>query len=1183
MCVSNNFVHLHNHTEYSILDGLSNVKQLTLAAAELGMPAIAITDHGNLFGAFEFYKSAKDAGIKPIIGMEGYYLPVGSRFTKGPFEFDAQISGDLDEGANLSVGRLNYTHMTMWAETTEGMHNLFKIASLASIEGQYGKWPRFDRDLLERFGKGIIATTGCPSGEVQKWLLAGNYKRALEAAASYRDLFGVGNFFVEIMEHGIDIEKKVRQGLIQISRDLGIPLVATNDLHYIRAEDSVSHDALLCVQTAGTLADPKRWRFESEEFYLKTVDEMESLFSEIPESISNTLLIAERCNVEFKENQNLLPVFDVPDDMDENSYLKKLVLDGLAIRFKKLNRDIPTEYLERADYELSVIAKMNFSGYFLVVADLISHAKKVGIRVGPGRGSAAGALIAWALGITELDPIEHGLLFERFLNPERISMPDIDIDFDDARRGEMIEYAVSKYGSDRVAQIITFGSLKAKNAIRDSARILEMPYAAGDELTKAMPPAVMGKEMALYEVFDPKNSRYKEAGEFRKLYESREDYKKIVDTARGLEGAKRQYGSHAAGVILSSKPLIEVLPLMKKPTEGTIITQWDMVVCEKLGLLKMDFLGLRNLGIMDDCLEIIQRNRGITIVLEDLPLDDKPTYELLSRGDTLGVFQLDGVPMRTLLRSLGPTSFDDIAAVLALYRPGPMGENAHNEYADRKNNRKKIEPLHPDLAEALEPILKETCGLTVYQEQVMAIAQQLAGYTLAEADLLRKAMGKKDQKILKKERVRFEAGMKERGFSDASIDKLWSALEPFADYAFNKSHAAAYGLISYWTAYLKANYSAEYMAALLTSVKDDRSKLAVYLAECRKMGIEVLQPDINESYADFTTIENAIRFGLSAIRNVGANVVQSIVETRESKGTFTSYLDFLSKVETVALNKRLNESLIKAGAFDSLGQTRKGLTLIHSEAIDITVERKREKDAGFVSLFGDDVANSENDEVADGIKLDITIDEWDRADLLTAEREMLGLYVSDHPLRGIEHIVAEASDTTVVEALDQPDGMNVTVAGLIREVVRKTTRRNGSTYANITLEDVTGDVEIVVFSNVYAEHMGLLTEDSIVSVSVRVDKRESDVPKLIALSFKHLDVSASSQPVVIKIVAQTLNADVLSRLKEVLHNHAGATEVQFRLINGSRVTALKINEQFKVDPTPAFFGELKALLGPNCL
>lgn len=1183
MCVSKNFVHLHNHTEYSILDGLSNVKQLTAAAAELGMPAIAITDHGNLFGAFEFYKSAKEAGIKPIIGMEGYYLPVGSRFTKTPFEFDAQVSENSDEGASLSVGKLNYTHMTMWAETTEGMHNLFKISSLASIEGQYGKWPRFDRELLEKYGKGIIATTGCPSGEVQKWLLAGNYPRALEAAANYREILGEGNYFVEIMEHGISIERQVREGLINISRELAIPLVATNDLHYIRAEDAVSHDALLCVQTGVTVADPKRWRFESEEFYLKTADQMADLFAELPEAINSTLLIAERCNVEFVENQNLLPVFDVPNSMTESEYLKQLVLEGLNRRFAKLATAVPAEYLQRADYELSVIAKMNFPGYFLVVADLIRHAKSVGIRVGPGRGSAAGALIAWSLGITELDPIQHGLLFERFLNPERISMPDIDIDFDDARRGEMIEYAIAKYGSDRVAQIITFGGLKAKNAIRDAARILDLPYSSGDELTKAMPPAVMGKEIALYEIFDAKNKRYKEAQEFRKLYESRDDYRKIVDTARGIEGAKRQFGSHAAGVILSAKPLMDVLPLMKRPGETSIITQFDMVVCEKLGLLKMDFLGLRNLGIMDDCLEIVQRNRGITIVLEDLSLDDKPTYDLLARGDTLGVFQLDGVQMRSLLRSLAPTSFEDIAAVLALYRPGPMGENAHNDYADRKNNRKKIEPIHPELADALEPILGETFGVTVYQEQVMAIAQQLAGYTLGEADLLRKAMGKKDQKILKRERVRFENGMKERGFSDGAIDKLWTALEPFADYAFNKSHAAAYGLVSYWTAYLKANYPAEYMAALLTSVKDDRSKLAVYLAECRKMGIQVLPPDINESYADFTTIENSIRFGLTAIRNVGANVVQSIVETRNKSGSFTSYLDFLAKVEPIALNKRLNESLIKAGAFDSLGQTRKGLTLIHAEAIDITMERKREKEAGFVSLFGDDAADSANDEVAEGMKLDITIDEWDRTDLLAAEREMLGLYVSDHPLRGIEHVVAEASDTSIVEALEQPDAQVITLAGLIREVVRKTARRNGSTYASITLEDMTGDVEMLVFSNVYAEYMGLLVEDTIVSVNAKVDKRESEAPKLIALDFKLLDVSATSHPVVINIVAQTLNPQLLNRLKEVLHHHQGGTEVQFRLINGSRVTALKINEQFRVEPTPAFFGDLKALLGPNCL
>jgi len=680
-----------------------------------------MSDHGNLYGAYDFYKQSKAAGIKPIIGIEGYYAPQG-RFERSPFDFGGGYDeGVGEDGETSAKGRQPYTHMTLWAETTEGLHNLFRLSSLASLEGFYRK-PRMDRDLLQTYGKGIIGTTGCPSGEVNRWLQAGQYDKALAAAADYREILGPDNYFCELMDHGLGIERRHRDELLQIARTLDIALIATNDLHYVYPQDAESHDVLLCIGTRTTMDDPKRFRFDARDFYLKTAAEMRAVWAELPEACDNTLLIAERCNVTFNEGANLMPRFPVPEGESEQSWLIKEVERGLAHRFPE---GVPDQHRAQAAYEVDVIIQMGFPGYFLVTADLVRYAKETGIRVGPGRGSAAGALIAYALGITELDPIRHGLLFERFLNPERVSMPDIDMDFDERRRSDMIRYATEKYGEERVAQIITYGSIKAKAAIKDSARALGYPFAVGDRITKAMPPAVMGKDIPLSGIFDSKNSRYSEAAEFRALYEEDADVRKVVDTAKGLEGLKRQPGVHAAGVILCSEPLLDVIPIWRREQDGAVITQFDMGACESLGLLKMDFLGLRNLTVLDDCLAHIVVNRSETVVLETLELEDGPTYELLSRGDTLGVFQLDGGPMRALLRAMAPDNFEDISAVLALYRPGPMGANAHNDYADRKNGRKPVVPIHPELAEPLQEILGDTYGLIVYQEQVMAIAQKL--------------------------------------------------------------------------------------------------------------------------------------------------------------------------------------------------------------------------------------------------------------------------------------------------------------------------------------------------------------------------------------------------------------------------------------------------------------------------
>ena len=1158
------FVHLHVHTEYSMLDGAARVGDLVNEVARQEMPAIAMTDHGNVFGAFDFYKQATKAGVKPIIGIEAYVAPE-SRFDKKRVQW-------ADGGEDDVSGGGAYTHMTILAENNQGLANLFKLSSLASLEGYYYK-PRMDRELISRYADGLIATTGCPGGEIQTRLRMGNYKEALRAASDYRDIFGANNFFLEVMDHHIDVETRVKADLLKLGKELKLPLLATNDLHYTFHEDAAAHEALLCVQSGSTLADPKRFKFENDEFYLKTPAQMRELFKEIPESCDNTLLIAERCNVKLREDENLLPAFTVPQAETEDSWLRKEAERGLHERMK--DKATP-EHITRLHYELDVMIKMGFPGYFLVVADLVAHAKKVGIRVGPGRGSAAGSLVAYALGITGLDPIEHGLLFERFLNPERISMPDIDLDFDERRRSEMIRYATEKYGEDRVAQIITYGTIKSKQSLKDSTRVLGYPYAIGEKLTKALPPSVMGKDITLSGVFDSKDARYGEAGEFRQLYETDPDSKRVVDLAKGLEGLKRQWGVHAAGVILSREPLLDVIPIHRREADGAIITQFDMGACESTGLLKMDFLGLRNLSVLDDALLNIKANQNIDVVLEDLPLHDKKTFELLSRGDTLGVFQLDGGPMRALLRSMAPDSFADISAVIALYRPGPMGENAHNNYADRKNSRKPVEPIHPELNLPLQEILGDTYGLIVYQEQVMAIAQKVAGFTLGRADLLRKAMGKKNKEILDKEYIPFEAGMKSNGFSEAAIQRLWEVLIPFSDYAFNRAHSAGYGVVSFWTAYLKANYPTEYMAALLTSVRDDKDKSALYLSECRRMGIKVLPPDVNESDAEYTPRGVDIRFGLAAIRNVGEGVVASIKAARATKGAFTSFGDFLAKVDANVCNKKTIESLVKAGAFDSLGHPRKGLMAIHLEAIDSVIETKRAEAIGQFDLFGGDSIS----QVA-SMDIEIPSTEWDKSTLLTFEREMLGLYVSDHPLLGVEHVLRSHTDMTISELLDESpaDGV-VTIGGLITGIQRKVSRQ-GASWAVVNVEDLEGAIEVLFFSNTYNQYALSLTEDRVVVVKGRFSRTDEQV-RFTALEMKMPDISgAPTGPLLITLPATQVTPPIVERIKEILRSHPGKREVHLHVVDQQKTTTLKIDAL--VTSSPSLSADLKAILGPECL
>ena len=1162
----NNFVHLHVHTEYSMLDGAAKISELVQEVANQKMPAIAMTDHGNVFGAYEFYKTAKANNIKPIIGIEAYVAPE-SRFDKRRVKWAEGGEDDVSAGGA-------YTHMTILAENNEGLSNLFKLSSLASLEGFYYK-PRVDRELLSRYASGLIGTTGCAGGEIQTRLRMGAYSEALKAASEMKDIFGADNFFLELMDHSIDIEKRVFTDLLKLGKDLNLPPLATNDLHYTFNKDASAHEVLLCVQSGSTLADPKRFKFENSEFYLKSAAQMRMIFKDIPESCDNTLIIAERCEVKMREGENLLPRFEVPQGETEDSWLVKVANMGLANR---LNGEIPNEYQERLDFELDVMIKMGFPGYFLVVSDLCNYARKVGIRVGPGRGSAAGSLVSYALGITGLDPIKFGLLFERFLNPERISMPDIDLDFDERRRSEMIQYATAKYGDDRVAQIITYGTIKSKQAIKDSTRVLGYPYALGERLTKSLPPSVMGKDISLSGIFDVEDDRYGEASEFRNLYESDPDSKRIVDTARGIEGLKRQWGVHAAGVILSKEPLLDVIPIHRRESDGAVITQFDMGACEAIGLLKMDFLGLRNLSVLDDCLINIEKNLGKKIVLEDLPLKDKKTFELLSRGDTLGVFQLDSAPIRALLRSMAPDSFEDISAVIALYRPGPMGEDSHNKYADYKNGRKNPVAIHAELEKPLNEILKDTYGLIVYQEQVLAIARKVAGFTLGRADLLRKAMGKKNKEILDKEKVHFEEGMKANGFSSDAIEKLWQTLIPFSDYAFNRAHSAGYGLLSFWTAYLKANFPTEYMAALLTSVRDDKDKSALYLNECRRMGIKVLPPDVNESDSEYTPRGVDIRFGLTAIRNVGENVVASIIQNRSEKGKYSSFGDFLAKVDAIVCNKKSIESLIKAGAFDSLGHTRRGLMMVYLEALDAVSEAKRAESIGQFDLFGATNATTS----VSGVELDIPKNEWEKMVLLGYEREMLGLYVSDHPLLGVEHILKSVSDFTISQISEVSHDQIITICGLITQIQRKVSKQ-GTPWAIVTVEDLEGAIDVLFFSNSYATHGVNLVEDRIVAIRGRVDKREEQ-SRVSALDLSLPDLNiVPTGPLVISMEMARCTPPVIDRVKEILRSHPGGREVHLRLADGSKNTVLKLDEGLKVTSSPSLSADLKTVLGPDCL
>jgi DNA polymerase-3 subunit alpha len=1174
---TDSFAHLHLHTEFSMLDGAARIAEVVAAAAADGQRAIAITDHGNMYGVLDFYRECRAHEINPIIGIEAYQA------AESRHERPVRRGRIDDTGGDVDGGEKLYHHLTLLAESDTGYRNLMKLSSAAYLEGYYYK-PRVDWELLERHHDGVIATTGCLGGVVLQALLEGNVEKATQRAARLQDIFGRDNLFVELQDHGLDAQRRTNPQLIEIAQRLDAPLIATNDSHYTHRADHIAQDALLCVQTNSSMDDPKRFKFEGEEHYLKSAAEMRHLFRDWPQACDNTLWIAERANVEIEFGKPELPSFPLPEGFDgDATYLRHLTLAGAERRY---GSPVPDSVRARVDFELGVIADMGFSAYFLVVWDLIRHAREQGIRVGPGRGSAAGCCVAYCLGIVDLDPIRYDLLFERFLNPGRKQMPDIDMDFDSRYRGEMIRYATEKYGWDHVAQIVTFSTIKARAAVRDAARVLNYPYAVGDRIAKAMPPLIMGRDTPLRACLDPEPEHadgYKMAGELREMYAADPDARKVIDVAKGLEGLRRQDGIHAAAVVITNRPLTEYLPIQRKPLpsagngdsgdgpmeEAPIVTQYEMHGVEALGLLKMDFLGLRNLDVIEQTREIIRETRGIDVDVDAIALDDELTFAMLQKGDSIGVFQLEGGPMRALMRSLAPTSFDDVAALVALYRPGPMAANMHNDYADRKNGRKAITYLHPDL----EEILADTQGLMIYQESVMRVAQKFAGYTLEEADNLRKACGKKIRALLAAEREKFVAGCVRQGYEERVGTKLFDLIEPFADYAFNKSHSYGYGYVAYQTAWLKANYPVEYLAALLTSVKDDKDRTAVYLAECRALGIKVLVPDVNLSASDFTARGDTIPFGLSAIRNVGGGLVGLIVSERERNGPFEDFYDFCERVDPMALNKRTVESLIKGGAFDGLGHPRKGLLMVFEQIVDRVLSRRRKEAEGQFDLFSG-LEGEASGATASDERVPIPDLEFEKAPRLAFEKEMLGLYVSDHPLMGAEGALRREVDSTLAELRELRDGDTRWVGGVVTALSRKYTKK-GDLMAVFTLEDLQAATEVMVFPRTMLEYGALLADDAIVCVKGRLDLREEPA-KIVALEIKRPALALDRPELSLRLPVETLTASLVERLKSVLREHPGDTRVVLHLGD----TRVRLPDEFNVDDRNGLVAELRTLPGP---
>ncbi len=1157
------FVHLHVHSEYSLLDGASRLDKLVALARERRFPALALTDHGSLFGAIDFYLDCQKAGIKPIIGAELYVAP-GSRFER------ANVDGSY-EGAN---------HLTVLVRNLQGYKNLLKLVSKAYLEGFYYK-PRVDKELLAQHADGLLILSGCLNSEVSRLLSQGEEAKARQVAGWHQEVFGKDAYFMEVQSHGLPEQPKVTEGTLGIARAIGAPVVGTNDSHYLEPAHARAHEVLLCIQTSTTVRDPNRWRFASDQFSLKSAEEMRQVFKDLPEAYRNTLAVAERCNLMLTFDQFHLPRYQVPEGRSLEGDLEQLTWEGLRRRY---GESPPDAVVERLRHELAIIEKMGFAGYFLVVWDFIRYAKARGIAVGPGRGSSAGSLTAYCLGITNIDPIRYGLLFERFLNPERISMPDMDIDFSDDRRDEVIEYVAAKYGRENVAQIITFGTLGAKAVIRDVGRALGMAYNEVDRIAKLVPNQL---NITLDEALS-------KSPPLAEMVHSQRQVAELWEIAKALEGCTRHASTHAAGVVISDEPLSEHVPLYKDPKKNEIVTGYAMGAIEKIGLLKMDFLGLRTLTVIANTAKLVAASRGIALDPDAIPFDDLKTYQLLSEAKTFGVFQLESGGMRDALRGLKPERLEDLIAIVALYRPGPM--ELIPEFINRRHGRSKIAYEHP----LMEKYLRETYGVMLYQEQVMQIASEMAGFTMGEADTLRRAMGKKDRNLMAKQRVKFVEGCKAHGVGEKKAEKIWDLMEKFAGYGFNKSHAAAYAVVAYQTAYLKANYPVEFMAALLTSEMGDTDQIVKYIEECRAMGIQVLPPDVKSSGVQFSVVGETIRFGLAAIKNVGEAAIASILKTREERGRFVSLVDFARRVDLRLVNRRVIESLIKAGAFDSLEVTRSQLLASLDEAMEAGQRHQRDRAEGQASLFDLMSAGQSSDgspEVRamsvpppEPTEVEPPLPEWEADQFLAYEKEVLGFYLSGHPLARFRPLVQRLGVTSISELGNRSVGSRVALFGQVT-ALKEIPTKSGDRMAFATLEDLEGSVELTVFPGPFRTSAPLLRSGEPILVRGRVD--DTDKGRVVlAEEIRPLEGAPTAEAVPsdpferprmpktcrIQVPVEGDARAVLEPLKRIFTEHRGSAPLFLHLLLSGQEVVVRVKE-LSVDPAPELLAKVEALLG----
>ena len=1133
------FVHLHTHSEYSLLDGACRINDLIAQALAFKMPALAITDHGSMFGAIRFYQTALKSGIKPIIGSE-MYITSGSRSSR-----------------NNAAGERNY-HLILLAKDEVGYKNLSKLSTISYLEGFYYK-PRIDKECLASHSQGLIALSACMQGEIPQLILKQQHEKAIAASKEYLQIFGEGNFYLELQSNGMEEQEEINRTLIAMSKEVGIPLVATNDCHYLKQKDSYAHEVLLGIQTGTTMDDPNRFKFCSNELYFKSPQEMEAAFNQVPDALHNTIAIAEQCNLELHFDKVYLPNYEVPQTKTNESYLAELCQERLDKRYPQADETV----LHRLEFELGVIGKMGYAAYFLIVWDFIRQAREMGIPVGPGRGSAAGSIVAYLLGITNLDPLQYGLLFERFLNPERVTMPDIDIDFCYERRDEIIQYVTEKYGKDHVTQIITFGSMLAKGVIRDVGRTLGMPYNEVDQIAKLVPDELkITLERAI--TLEPK---------LAEMAKQNPKVAELLEIAKTLEGLPRHASTHAAGVVISAKPLTEYVPLYRNNKEE-VTTQFEMSSLEKIGLLKMDFLGLKTLTVISDSCAIIKRTKNIELDIDQIPLDDQDTYQMLIKGKALAIFQLESSGMRDLLRKIKPECFPDIIALLALYRPGPLRSGMVDDYIKRKHKKIKTVYPHP----LLENVLKETHGVILYQEQVMQCAVELAGFSIAESDLLRRAMGKKNEAVMDEQREKFVKGAHKQKIATKKAEEIFNLIAQFAGYGFNKSHSAAYALISYQTAYLKTHYPTAFMAAMLSSEMGNTKKVILYIDECASLGITILPPDINESFRKFTVVdEHVIRFGLAAVKNVGESAIDSIVSSRLKDGVFKSIFDFCERVDLRLVNRRVIESFIKSGAFDSFKVKRSQMMNVIEEALELGGQRQQDRQHGQVSFF---------DDFSQDLTVETTfpdIPEWPESQRLTAEKEVLGFYVTGHPLAKYAAEMKRFTDTNSETVSEKEDNETVTMAGIIASVKYKVTKK-GDKMAVLNLEDLKGTIEVLVFPKLYEQCLSLIEEDAILFIQGRLDKSNGDDPKLLASEIDLLEniPQKMTQGVKISLAATGLEDETISKLRKTVKKYPGNCELVLELKKiGLGSHLIKAGYEYRIKPVSTMVKEVEELLGED--